>query len=113
MPHKGHLGLHALVISAPDGIRQRLRALPLGQLLRTCAGLRGSMRHTVEESATISALRSTARRAIACEQEATELEAQLATLVRQLAPTCSGCDSYGVCLYLSPVNLLRRNWIPR
>jgi hypothetical protein len=78
--------LHALVISAPDRIRQRLRALPLGQLLRTCAGLRGSVRHSVEESATVLAIRSTARRAIACEEEAAELEAQLATLVRQIAP---------------------------
>ena len=32
------------------------------------------------------ALRSTARRALACEQEAAELEAQLDRLVRQLAP---------------------------
>jgi transposase len=40
----------------------------------------------VEESATGSALRSTARRTLACEQEATELEAQLATLVRQFSP---------------------------
>jgi transposase len=78
--------LHALVISAPDRIRQRLRALPPGQLLRTCAGLRGSVRHSVEESATVLAIRSTARRAIACEEEAAELEAQLATLVRQIAP---------------------------
>ena len=78
--------LHALVTSAPDGIRERLRTLPLGQLLQTCAGLRDSSRRSVEESATVLALRSTARRALACEQEAAELEAQLDRLVRQLAP---------------------------
>src|SRR5215207_10079583 len=80
--------LHALVTSAPDGIRERLRTLPLGQLLQTCAGLRGSARHArhnAEESATVLAMRSTARRALACEQEAAELEAQLDRLVRQLA----------------------------
>jgi transposase len=30
--------LHALVVSAPDKLRERLRSLPLGQLLHTCAG---------------------------------------------------------------------------
>jgi transposase len=40
----------------------------------------------VEESATVLALRSTARRALACEQEAAELEAQLDRLIRRLAP---------------------------
>lgn len=78
--------LHALVTSAPDGLRERLRALPLGQLLRTCASLRGSSRHDAEEAATTMALRATARRALACEQEATALEAQILVLVRQVAP---------------------------
>jgi transposase len=78
--------LHALVTSAPDVIRERLRTLPLGQLLQTCAGLRGSARHNEEESATVVVMRSTARRALACEQEAAELEAQLDRLVRQFAP---------------------------
>jgi transposase len=63
-----------------------LRTLPLGQLLQTCAGLRDSSRRSVEESATVLALRSTARRALACEQEAAELEAQLDRLIRRLAP---------------------------
>ncbi len=78
--------LHALVTSAPDGVRERLRALPLGQLLRTCAGLRRSARQNAEEFATVVAMRSTARRALACEQEAAELETQLQGLLRQLAP---------------------------
>ena len=54
--------LHALVTSPPDGIRERLRTLPLGQLLQTCAGLRDSSRRSVEESATVLALHSTAPR---------------------------------------------------
>jgi transposase len=78
--------LHALVTSAPDGLRERLRTLPLGQLLRICAGLRDSSRRSVEESATVLAMRSTARRALACQQEAAELEGQLDRLVRRLAP---------------------------
>lgn len=79
--------LHALVTSAPDTIRERLRSLPLGELLRTCAALRGSARQSPEEFATVTALRSTARRALACEAEAGELEAQLDALVRRVAPS--------------------------
>ncbi len=36
--------LHALVVSAPDTLRERLRSFPLGKLLHTCAALRGSAR---------------------------------------------------------------------
>jgi transposase len=78
--------LHALVTSAPDSLRERLRTLTLGELLRTCAGLRGSARQTAEEFATVMALRATARRALACEDEAAELESQRHALVRQVAP---------------------------
>jgi transposase len=60
--------------------------LPLGQLLQVCAGLRDSSQRSVEESATVLAMRSTARRALACEREAAELEAQLDRLVRRVAP---------------------------
>ena len=82
--------LHGLVTSAPDGLRERLRTLPLGQLLQTCAGLRDSSRRSVEESATVLAMRTTARRALACEREAAELEVQLDRLVRRLAPELLG-----------------------
>lgn len=77
--------LHALVTSAPDTLRSRLRSLPLGELLHTCAALRRAPRHSTEEAATVMALRSTARRALACEQEAAELEGQLGVLVRRVA----------------------------
>jgi transposase len=79
--------LHAMVTSAPDSVRQRLRRLSLGPLLATCASLRGSSRQSAEEYATTMALRATAKRALACEQEAAELETQLEALVRQVAPT--------------------------
>ena len=78
--------LHALVVSAPDSLRGRLRGLTLGHLLDTCAALRGSARQDAEEFATTMALRATARRALACQNEAAELEDQLAALVRQVAP---------------------------
>jgi len=78
--------LHALVTSAPDSLRERLRTLTFGQLLRTCAALRGSSRQGAEEFATVMAMRATAKRALACEKEAAELEAQLDVLVRRVAP---------------------------
>ncbi len=86
--------LHALVISAPDRLRERLRSLTVGHLLSTCAGLRGSSRQNAEEFATVMAMRATARRALSCEQEATELEAQIDALVRRIAPTL--LDEVGV-----------------
>jgi transposase len=78
--------LHALVVSAPDALRERLRSLPLGQLLHTCAALRGSSRQSAEEFATVMGLRATARRALACQREAEGLETQLDALVRRVAP---------------------------
>jgi transposase len=78
--------LHAMVTSAPDSIRDRLRAMTFGELLRTCAALRGSARQSSEEFATTIALRATARRATACETEAAELTDQIDLLVRRVAP---------------------------
>jgi transposase len=94
--------LHALAASAPDGLRERLRTLPRGQLLQTCAGLRDSSRRSVEDSATVLAVRSTARRALASEQEAGELEAQLDRLVRRLAPEL--LDQLGIGSVVGPVS---------
>jgi transposase len=79
--------LHALVTSAPDRLRERLRTLPPSELLATCAALRGSASQNCEEFATTMAMRTTARRALACQCEAAELETQLAALVRRVAPS--------------------------
>ena len=78
--------LHALVTTAPDDIRQRLRDLPLGALVRSCAALRGSSRQDAEAFATTMALRATARRIAAFDDEARTLENQIRALVSQLAP---------------------------
>jgi hypothetical protein len=83
--------LHALIVSAPDSVRERLRSpRPIGQLLRTCASLRGSSRHDAEEFATVIALRATAQRALACEREAKALHVQIDVLVRRIAPEILG-----------------------
>jgi transposase len=55
-------------------------------LLRTCAALRGSARQGAEEFAAVTAMRATARRALACEREAAEFEDQIEALVRKFAP---------------------------
>lgn len=78
--------LHAMITSAPESIRDRLRTLTLGQLLNTCVAMRGSARQNSEEFATTMALRATARRALACDAEATELSGQIDLLVRRVAP---------------------------
>jgi transposase len=87
MPHKGHLDFaHAR--------HQRPRPYPAtapsiaartDNSCRPAPGMRGSVRQSGRNPPPSSVLRSTARRALACEQEATELEARLATLVRQIA----------------------------
>src|SRR4029453_13735418 len=82
--------LHALVASAPDALRERLRTLPLGQLLHTCAGLRDSSGRSIEDSPPVVTLPTPARRALAWDREAAELEVQLDRLVRRLAPELLG-----------------------
>jgi len=78
--------LHALVTTAPDKLRERLRDLPLDNLVQTCSSMRGSARQSAEEFATTMVLRSAGKRVLALESEAQELEAQLAALVAKVAP---------------------------
>ena len=77
----------SLVVNAPESLRQRLRPLSTNDLLRRCARLRVAPSYSAELRATVSALRITARRAVSLQAETTALEAQLAPLVQQLAPT--------------------------
>jgi transposase len=77
--------LRALIVSAPDGLRQELRGLPVGKLLERCSHLRRSSA-AADEVATRLVLRSLARRIHAATVEADELERELLTHVRALAP---------------------------
>jgi transposase len=79
--------LKGLIINTPDQLRQQLRGLNTNEQLRRCARLRTSPSHSTEHRATIIALRSTARRALALTKEAAELESELHHLVLTLAPT--------------------------
>jgi transposase len=78
--------LRAVIVTAPDRLRQDLRGLPVGKLLDRCSRLRRSTSAGADELATRLVLRSLARRITAATLEADELEGELLGHVRALAP---------------------------
>jgi transposase len=78
--------LKALLVSAPDQLREELRHHGTERLLARCARLRICATHDAEHGATMLALRTTARRALALQSEADELDAQLLALITDVAP---------------------------
>ena len=79
--------LRSLIVTAPDELRNELRRLPLGELLRRCSRFRRSSSRTPDQLATILVLRSLAQRIQAATREADELEREILAHVRALAPT--------------------------
>jgi transposase len=79
--------LRAVIVTAPDRLRQDLRGLSTGNLLDCCSRLRRSGSAGADELATRLVLRSLARRVQAATTEAGELEHELLAHVRALAPT--------------------------
>lgn len=67
--------LKALIVTAPEGLRGNLRRER--DLLGRCSRLRTGPAQSLEHRATVCALRCTARRALALEAEASELESEL------------------------------------
>ncbi len=78
--------LRSVIVTAPDGLREQLRGLPVQRLLERCRRLRRSTAAAPDELATRLALRSLARRIEAATVEAAELERELLEQVRALAP---------------------------
>jgi transposase len=78
--------LRAVIVTAPDQLRQELQRLPVGRLLKRCSRLRRSSSAGADELATRLVLRSLARRIEAATLEAAELERELLGHVRALAP---------------------------
>ena len=78
--------VHALVVTAPDAVRDGLRDLTTSMMLRRCATMRLRAEWPVDVHATVTALRSSARRALALEQEADELQRAITTIVERVAP---------------------------
>ena len=78
--------LRAVIVTAPDELRQELRGLPLGKLLDRCRRLRQTRSGTADELATRLVLRSLALRITTATSEAEERERELLGHVRALAP---------------------------
>ncbi len=78
--------LQSLLVTAPESLRSSLRRSGGKELVGRCGRLRIGASHPVEHRMTVLALRSTARRALALETEAAELEAELRCLLEALCP---------------------------
>jgi len=78
--------LRSVIVTAPESLRDELRRLPLGELLRRCSRFRRSSSRTPDQLATILVLRSLAQRIQSATREATELEREILAHVRALVP---------------------------
>jgi transposase len=78
--------LRSVIVTAPESLREELRRLPLGELLRRCSHFRRSSWRRPDQLATILVLRSLAQRIQAATREADELEREILAHVRALVP---------------------------
>jgi transposase len=78
--------LRSVIVTAPEALREELRRLPTGQLIRRCSRFRRSDSRTPDELAIVLVLRSLARRIQAATEEANELEREILAHVRAIAP---------------------------
>jgi transposase len=78
--------LRGVLVTAPEPLREQLRALPPGTLLARCSRLRRSRTQSPAELATKLVLRTLSRRIKAATVEANELEREILDHVRALAP---------------------------
>lgn len=84
----------ALIVAAPDELRERLRRLACQALLVRCAALRPRAHRDPVMAATASALRALARRALLATAEAAAHERAIAEQVALIAPGL--LDEHGV-----------------
>jgi len=78
--------LHALVLTAPAELRERLRGLTVRKLVATCAALRPRATDDLEDIIK-TALRETGRRIVMLDQQINRLTPRLRELVEATAPT--------------------------
>ena len=78
--------LKALLVTAPEPLRQGLGGGTWLTQARACAALQASPTAAVEDRATVRALRLTAQRVLSAHAEANELEDELRRLVQVTAP---------------------------
>ena len=87
--------LQALVVTAPDALRERLRWLSTRRLVAAACRLRPGTMPDTPEAATKLALRSVARRYEALSEEIAQLDAQLDRLVAEAAPELLALPAVG------------------
>lgn len=78
--------LKALIVGAPEPLREQLRRGTTDQQLDRCSRLRTLPSHSIEHRVTVQAIRSVARRALFLEAEAAEYETELERLVTTACP---------------------------
>jgi transposase len=78
--------LKALIVTAPEPLRDALRGRPWRQQVRACAELVAAPTDPVEHRATVQALGMTAQRVLIARAEAKQLEVELRQLVTVMAP---------------------------
>jgi transposase len=87
--------LHALIVSAPEQLRERLRGHGRAALVASCKRLRPHPRQPPELYATALALRTIARRIEQATREAATLTDELERIVGGLAPHLLALDGVG------------------
>jgi transposase len=87
--------LQALVVTAPDALRDRLRWLSTRRLVAAACRFRPGTQPETPEAATKLALRSVARRHEALSEEIAELDVQLDRLVAEAAPELLALTAVG------------------
>jgi transposase len=87
--------LKSLVVTAATPLRHQLHPLDTNALIVRCARLRTTTQQSIEHRGTVMALRATARRILALEAEANDLEAQIELWVREMAPELVGEPGIG------------------
>ena len=87
--------LKALIVNAPESLREQLRRGTTDQQLDKCARLRTLPTHSVEHRTTVRAIRSVSRRALFLEAEAAEHETELENLVTQACPQLLALSGVG------------------
>jgi transposase len=78
--------LKALLVSAPGQLRNQFRNVTTEEQLIRCSRLRTTPTQSEEHRCTVISLRATARRALALEAEAADLEADIQRIVAKMAP---------------------------
>jgi transposase len=88
--------IKALIVTAPDELRQRLRALPVKRLIVVCASLRPDRADTAAPAtATKIALRSLARRHQRLTEEINDLDELLEPIVAAINPRLAAANGVG------------------